>query len=136
MALLFYPLHPPSEYGSRRNYIYPPTPQSLYPSRSNRPDATQSSDTGRKSSPAENKALHGEEQRADATESKSPYNKARNYMERLNFWNEAKTLSSPASDEVNSYEEPFSLSMSFGDWLKLSDDLKIFETDQRFGIPF
>jgi len=110
-----------SEYGSQRNYTYPPTPPSLYPSRSNRADATQSSDTGRKSSPAENKVKSNAQ-----------------LLQNLNhptikpaiMWNAS------TSDEVNSYEEPFSLSMSFSDWIKLSDDLKIFETDQRFGTPF
>ena len=104
---------------------YPPTPPFLYPSHSNRADVTQSINTGRKSSPAENKISHGEEQRPVATESKSPYNQARIYVEHFNCWYKAKTFSSLNSYEVGSFEEPFSLKMSFNDWMKLSDDLDI-----------
>jgi hypothetical protein len=95
---------------------------------------TQPIDTSRKSSPAENKVSE-ESQCAVVTENKSPYDQARDYVERFNCWNEAKTFTLLTSDEVNSYEKPFSLKMPFDDWIKLSDDLQIFETDQKSESP-
>jgi hypothetical protein len=110
-------------YGARRNYSYPSALPSVYPGRSNRVDVTRSVNTSRKSSPAANEVSHAEY--------KSPYDQARHYVERFNLWNNQKTSTLATPDEINLYEKPFSLKMSFDDWIKLRDDLQIFETDQK-----
>jgi hypothetical protein len=81
------------------------------------------------STPLEEKIPSGEEPQAVVKESKSPYDQAREYVERFNHWSEGKT---PGS--LDSYEESFSLKMPMKDWNKLSDDLNIFETDQKSEI--
>jgi hypothetical protein len=81
------------------------------------------------STPPEEKIPSGEEPRAVVKESKSPYDQAREYVERYNHWSEGKT---PGS--LGSYEEPFSIKMPMEDWNRLSDDLNIFETDHKSGI--
>jgi len=110
-------------YGARRNSSYPSALPSVYPGRSNQVDVTRSVNTSRKSSPAANEVSHAEY--------KSPYDQARHYVERFNLWNNQKTSTLTTSNEINLYEKPFSLKMSFDDWIKLRDDLQIFETDQK-----
>ena len=94
-------------------------------------DVTRAIDITRKTSPAANDISHVESQRAIVAHHKSPYDQARRYVERFNLWKNQKTSILATPDEVNLYEKPFSLKMSFDDWIKLRDDLQIFETDQK-----
>jgi hypothetical protein len=75
--------------------------------------------------PPKDEIPSGREQRAVVKQSKSPHNQARTYIEGFNHRNEL------TSGSLDSYEEPLAIKMPMNEWTKLSDDLNIFETDQK-----
>ena len=77
-------------------------------------------------SPPEDKIPSGEEQHAVIKKSESPYDEARRYVEGFKM-----AVGSP-----DSYEKPLSVKISLHDWIKLSDDLEIFDTDQKYRNSF
>lgn len=110
-----------SEYGSWRSY--PPSPP-LHPVCPSRP-RHRSVGPVQNITPPEDEIPSGREQRAVVEQSKSPYNQARTYIEGFNHRNEL------TSGSLDSYEEPLAINMPMNEWTKLSDDLNIFETDQK-----
>jgi len=115
----------PPDYGSWRSY---PQALSLHLVRPRPRPRPQRPNLTKMSTPSEEKIPSEEELRAVVKESKSPYDQAREYVERFNHWSEGKT---PGS--LNSYEESFFIRMPVEDWNRLSDDLNIIETDQKSG---
>lgn len=87
--------------------------------------------TSRKSSPVKNEVSYRSSQRATVAEYKSPYDQARDYVKHFTCWNKPGEIPSIGSDEIDSYEKPFSVQMPFDDWVKLSNDLQLSETEQR-----
>jgi hypothetical protein len=117
----------PPQYGSSRSY--PSAPSSLYSFRHPRPrdhSPERSVKRVKRVGPPEDKVPNGEEQHAVIKKSDSPYDEAYTYVERFKM----------AVGSLDSYEKPLSIKMSRGDWSKLSHDLKIFDTDQRYRISF
>ena len=117
----------PPQYGSSRSYL--PAPSSRYsfrhPHPHNQPHR-RSVERVERVSPPEDKIPSGEEQHAVIKKSESPYEKARTYVEGFK----------KAVGSLDSYEEPLSIKISEHDWFRLSHDLEIFDTDQKYSISF
>jgi len=77
-------------------------------------------------SPPEDKIPSGEEQHAVVKNFESQYDEARTYVEVFKM----------AVGSLDSYEKPLSVKISLHDWIKLSHDLEIFDTDQKYRISF
>lgn len=60
-------------------------------------------------------------------EPKNPYDQARTYVEGFKLWNKNMGSGPPGY-----YEEPLSIKMSTKDWIRLSDEFIIFETDEKY----
>ena len=73
-----------------------------------------------------------QEQHAVVEESKSSYDQAHEYVERFNDWY-SRAGTTPSS--LDAYEKTFSIKMTMKEWIKLSNDLNILETDQRSVVP-
>lgn len=73
-----------------------------------------------------------QEQHAVVKESKSSYDQAREYVERFNDLH-SRSVTSPGSLDV--YEKTLSVEMTMKEWIKLRDDLSVFETDQKYVVP-
>lgn len=78
--------------------------------------------------PPEGKATLGEEQCAVVKEFKSPYDQAREYVDRFKNWRSGAKIKS-GSLEV--YESNLSIKMSIKEWIRLRNDLNISETDEK-----
>ena len=74
----------------------------------------------------------GEEQLAVMKDLKPSYDQAHECVERFNDWHSGANIRRGSSDL---YEKNFSIKMPMKEWIKLSNDLNIFETDQRLESP-
>lgn len=79
--------------------------------------------------PLEDKTTLGEEQREVVKEFKSPYDQARECVDHFKNWHSGAKIK-PGSLEV--FESNLSIKMSMKEWIKLSKDLNIFETDEKY----
>jgi hypothetical protein len=115
----------PPQYGSSRSY--PPAPLSDYSFRHPRPhNQPPRRSVERVERVPEDKIPSGEEQHAVINKSESPYDEACTYVEGFK----------KAVGSLDSYEKPLSIKISRHDWIKLSHDLEIFDTDQKYRISF
>ena len=101
-------------------YSYPPVPSSPYSFRHHGHPQPQRIEKVRR---LEDKIP---EQLAVVKKSDSPYDEASAYVKGFK-----KSVGSPSS-----YEKPMSIQISRGDWSKLSQELKISDTDERSRISF
>ena len=77
-------------------------------------------------SPPEDKIPSEEKQHAVVKNFESQYDVARAYVKGFKM----------AGGSLDSYEKPLSVKISRHDWIKLSRDLEIFDTDQKYRISF
>jgi len=99
------------------------------------PGPSQAINPVRKMISPEDKIPVGKEPHKVGMKFESAYDEARKTVEHFNRWIEGKPFSSPSLRDFQ--EEPVSvIKMSMNDWIKLSDDLNIFETDQKSSIFF
>ena len=111
---------------------YPPTPPPCSPVRQTYTDRpSQSVDAVRRITPPEEKTPIGEEQRDVIKAFNSSYDQALTYVGRFMNLNQE---GSPSLLEP--YEMPLSIKLSMSDWVKLSSELNIWETDQKSRISF
>ena len=81
----------------------------------------------------EDTTLVQEEQHVVVKEFKSSYDQAREYVERFN---DLHSRAGTMLGSLDVYEKTFSVEMTMKEWIKLRDDLNVFETDQKFVVPF
>ena len=80
----------------------------------------------------EGTALVQEEQHAVVKDLKSSYDQVREYIEGFNNFI-SRTGTKCSSLDV--YQKPLSVKMPMKEWIKLRDDLNVFETDQKSVVP-